>query len=138
MKQSEFDDFLYVKESAIHGKGLFARNEIKEGQVLGYVNGKPTHIDGPYVLWIDDSTRGFEVECDFKYINHNDSPNACYYDDLTVVALRDIAKDEEITHHYGEDWDEGRDDDGSESWEDEEVLAQLESEESGELESMAS
>ena len=55
--------------------------------------------DGPYVLWISE-TRGIEVLCDLRYINHADEPNACYYDDLSVVALRDIEQDEEITHDY--------------------------------------
>jgi SET domain-containing protein len=27
-----------------------------------------------------------------------------YYDDLSVVALRNIEPGEELTHHYGEDW----------------------------------
>ena len=55
--------------------------------------------DGAHVLWLDE-TRGVEVTCDLKYINHSDRPNACYYDDLSVVALRDIEPDEEITHDY--------------------------------------
>ena len=93
-----------VKDSNIHGKGLFAKKNIKAGQVLGEVQGKSTKKDGPYVLWMDDATRGFEVKCIFKYINHKGKPNACYYDDLTVVALKDIKKGEEITHNYGEEW----------------------------------
>ncbi len=40
-----------------------------------------------------------------KYINHSAKPNAVYYDDFTVVALRNIKADEEITHYYGEGWD---------------------------------
>ena len=56
------------------------------------------------MLWLSAS-EGFEVHCDLRYINHADDPNACYYDDLTVVALRDIARDEEITHDYENgDW----------------------------------
>lgn len=94
----------YVKESDIHGKGLFARKNIRQGQVLGYIKGTPTMEDGPHVLWLDDMGQGIHVECDLKYINHNENPNACYYDDLSVVALRDIKKGEEITHHYGEEW----------------------------------
>ena len=37
---------------------------------------------------------------DLRYINHHPDPNAVYYDDLTVYALRDIAPGEEITHNY--------------------------------------
>jgi SET domain-containing protein len=40
------------------------------------------------------------VSCNLKYINHADNPNACYYDDLTVAAIRDISANEEITHNY--------------------------------------
>jgi len=98
---------VYVKNSVIHGKGLFAKQTIKAGDIIGEITGKPARDDGPYVLWLDEDTRkAIEVQNVFKYINHNPKPNACYYDDLTVVALRDIEKDEEITHHYGESWDE--------------------------------
>ena len=93
-----------VKKSKIHGNGLFAKKNIKAGDIIGEVKGKPTKKDGPYVLWMDNAKHGFEVSCILKYINHNQKANACYYDDLTVVALRDISKGEEITHNYGEDW----------------------------------
>lgn len=93
-----------VKKSKIHGQGLFARRDIKAGDVIGEVKGKPTKKDGPYVLWMNNARKGFEVSCILKYINHRQEANACYYDDLTVVALKDIKKGEEITHNYGEDW----------------------------------
>ena len=98
---------VYVKESDIHGKGLFARKEIKQGDIIGEIEGRPAKKNGPYVLWIDDENeKGIKVENVFKFINHNPEPNAVYYDDLTVVALRDIEVGEEITHHYGETWED--------------------------------
>ncbi|HEY5602271.1 MAG TPA: SET domain-containing protein-lysine N-methyltransferase [Gammaproteobacteria bacterium] len=97
---------VYVKDSRIHGKGLFARRAIKSGAIIGEITGIVALDDGPYVLWLEEGTHAIEVQNLFKYINHNAKPNACYYDDLTVVALRDIKKDEEITHHYGDCWDE--------------------------------
>lgn len=98
---------VFVKESDIHGKGLFAKKAIKEGEIIGEIQGTPAREDGPYVLWLDEATyKAIEVENVFKFINHNPRPNACYYDDLTVVALRDIEAGEEITHHYGECWEE--------------------------------
>lgn len=93
----------YVAESPVHGRGLFASRLIKEGELLGEVEGKPTTVDGPHVLWMTEK-RGFKVSCDLRYINHSKSPNVAYYDDLTVVALRDISTDEEIVHDYGDDW----------------------------------
>ena len=100
------DQLVYAKQSKIHGMGLFAKKNIKAGEVLGSVEGKATKRDGPYVLWRDEKNGGFKVDCVLKYINHNSRPNACYYDDLTVVALRNIKKNDEITHDYGDDWDE--------------------------------
>lgn len=93
----------YVTDSNIHGSGLFAQVLIPENTVIGFLEGKKTRQDGMYVLWLDENT-GFEVSCDLKYINHSDEPNACYYDDKTVVALKDIQADEEITHNYEADW----------------------------------
>jgi uncharacterized protein len=93
----------YVAESSIHGKGLFASKRIKKDTIIGYLEGKQTQHDGMYVLWINHDT-GFEVTCILKYINHSDVPNACYYDDRSVVALRDIQAHEEITHNYEADW----------------------------------
>lgn len=94
-----------VRDSHIHGKGLFARTTITEGTLIGEVQGKPVEADGPHVLWIEEGVSAIEVENEFRFINHDKDPNAAYYDDLTVVALRDIEHGEEITHNYGEDWD---------------------------------
>ena len=90
---------IYVTTSNIHGKGLFARKRIRAGTLIGQIDGRPTSIDGPYVLWLTQS-EGVEVRCQLKYINHSDEPNAIYYDTLEVVALRDIRRGEEITHNY--------------------------------------
>ncbi len=93
----------YVSTSPIHGKGLFARESIPKNTVIGHLEGRHTKQDGIYVLWLDQEN-GFEVCCDLKYINHSNSPNACYYDDKSVVALHDIQSGEEITHNYESDW----------------------------------
>lgn len=92
-----------VKQSAIHGKGLFAKNKILKGDIIGHIKYQPVKKDGPYVLWLDENV-GIKVDCDLKYINHNAKPNACYFDDLQVVALKNIKAGDEITHDYGDDW----------------------------------
>ncbi len=102
-KKSTHKQPYIVKQSAIHGKGLFARRDISEGDIIGNIKHKPTKKDGPYVLWVSESL-SVQVECDLKYINHHSQPNACYYEDMKVVALSNIKKGEEITHDYGEDW----------------------------------
>jgi hypothetical protein len=89
----------YVGDSEIHGQGLFARVDIPGDMVIGTLKGRRCKREGAYVLWLSE-TQGFEVRCNLRYINHADTPNACYYDDLSVVALRDIKPGEEITHDY--------------------------------------
>ena len=93
------ESLTYVAYSPIHGKGLFARQYIGAGEIIGRIDGVPTSTDGEHVLWIDES-RGFHVQCDLRYINHSEEPNAVYYDTLEVCALTDIAPGEEITHDY--------------------------------------
>jgi len=92
-----------VKNSRIHGKGLFSTTKIHKDQVIGHFSGQKSTIPSPYLLWIDENL-SIEVEGPFKYINHSNKPNACYYDDFTIVALKNISSDEEITHDYGDDW----------------------------------
>jgi len=99
------DSFVYVDDSSIHGKGLFAKSFIPSGTVIGVVQGSPTTDNGDHVLWLDENC-GFHVQCELRYINHSDTPNAVYYDNLEVCAIRDIQAGEEITHYYGADWEE--------------------------------
>jgi len=104
--QKKFDDVIRVsvKKSDIHGKGLFAAETIKKGDVIGYFKTKKAKkTNGPYILWMENENP-VEVTCDLKYINHNKKPNAIYYDDFSVVALKRIPKNTEITHDYGKDW----------------------------------
>lgn len=94
---------VYVEKSDIHGKGLFAKKSIKQGETIGKIKPNPSKNDGAHVLWVSEK-EGHKVKGPLKYINHSPKPNACYYADLAVVALKDIAPGEEITHNYGEDW----------------------------------
>ena len=89
----------HVAKSAIHGKGVFASRKISEGEILGTLSTTPAKRNGSHVLWISENQK-VRVHCDLRYVNHSESPNACYYDTLEVVALRDIRKGEEITHDY--------------------------------------
>ena len=85
--------------SGIHGRGLLADRFIPEGTVIGHLEGHYTTQDGSYVLWITED-QGFRVKNELRFINHDAEPNAAYYDDLTVGAIRDIQPGEEITHNY--------------------------------------
>jgi hypothetical protein len=90
---------VYVDDSQIHGKGLFAKDHITKGELIGVASGQYTKKDGPHVLWLSDES-GFHVQCDMRFINHSDKPNAAYYDTLEICAIRDIKPGEEITHNY--------------------------------------
>ncbi len=92
-----------VGKSAIHGKGLFARSNIAEGTVLGFCATRPAREAGLHTLTMADG-RLIDVTCSLKYINHHKSANVIYYDDFSVVALRDIAAGEELLHDYGDEW----------------------------------
>lgn len=97
-----------VKDSPIHGKGLFATLLIKSETHIGALEGPRTKRDGPHVLWVieeDGSMYGVHAQNDLKYANHHAEPNA-YLDGEDMYALRDIQPGEEITFHYGEDWED--------------------------------
>ncbi|MFK7861032.1 MAG: SET domain-containing protein [Granulosicoccus sp.] len=98
-RASDVSDKVFVAESPVHGKGLFAAKRIKANTVIGRLHGMPTFDDGIYVLWITDEI-GLELTNDFKYINHNSNPNAAY-SDLDVTVLKDVEPGEELLHDYG-------------------------------------
>lgn len=94
-----------VRRSAIHGHGLFATRPIADDETIGYWEGEPTEDDGPHVLWIDDGS-ALRITNELRFMNHAPEPNA-EFDGTTleVWACRPIASGEEITIHYGEDWE---------------------------------
>ena len=99
-----------VRESSIHGRGLFAAQPIPEGTVLGHYEGP--HVfdesdDGPHVLWVwIDVERmvGIDGRNELRYVNHSTDPNVQFVGP-ELTALRDIEPGEELTHHYGEGWE---------------------------------
>lgn len=99
------DDLVEVATSPVHGRGLFAAKAIKKGTELGICKTRKARKDGPYVLWLEEKGHGVEVTCDLRFINHDKKPNVSYYDDLSVVALKNIKKGQELLHHYGDDWE---------------------------------
>ncbi|WP_246128526.1 SET domain-containing protein [Pleionea sediminis] len=88
-----------TKRSKIHGRGLFADQPIRKGTLIGHLETKPVEKDGAYVLWLSE-TEAVRVLNQFRFINHSSRPNVAYYDDLTVVALKDIKEGDELVHNY--------------------------------------
>lgn len=102
---------VYVADSPIHGKGVFAGRCFAEGVVIGTYQGLPTQEDDTYVLWLceDGQWRGINGTGPLRFLNHSCEPNADF-DGCELYALRDIASGEEITFHYGEEWEENCED----------------------------
>ena len=57
---------LCVASSPVHGKGLFAKDPIKEGDILGVIKGFRSNQDGSYVLWVTEE-HAVRMLCKFKY-----------------------------------------------------------------------
>ena len=96
-----------VKDSEIHGRGLFANASIAAGQLIGTYEGPRTDEDGTYVLWIEceeEGTYGVDGQNLLRYTNHSKRPNASFEGEQ-LYALKNIYSGDEITFHYGKAWE---------------------------------
>jgi len=113
-----------VRESKIHGRGLFARAEIGKGEIVAIKGGHIIDREtlrreitlrlGPVEIQIDDNlfiapVADEERESSMLYSNHSCDPNLGVRGEITFVAMREIHPDEELTH----DWAMTDDDDYS-------------------------
>ncbi len=96
-----------VRPSPIHGHGVFARQTIESGDRIGRFLARRTDRDGEHVLWVEDGDelKGYEGYGRLRFLNHDLKPNSDF-EGLDLYALRTIQPDEEITIHYGEDWED--------------------------------
>lgn len=104
---------LEISESRRYGKSVYARSSITAGTKLvlfgGYVMriaDEPvlSNYGGDFALQIDEEfVIGAHGELDMddaQYFNHSCSPNAGLRGQIGLVAMRDIAADEEVTFDY--------------------------------------
>ena len=96
---------VYVAESGIHGKGLFAARDIVCGEYIATFHGPQARRDGIYVLWVyaspdDTEPVGRSGRNMLRFVNHARSCNA-EFDGFDLYACRAIAPGEEITIDYG-------------------------------------
>lgn len=101
---------LYIKKSVQHGRGVFASEAIESGEAIIVFRGpllERFQVDfSDYHLQIGESLYlGASGGAD-DFINHSCDPNAGFQNGLTLVAVRDIAPDEEITWDYSTAIDE--------------------------------
>jgi SET domain-containing protein len=101
---------IYVKTSLQHGRGVFALKPIHKGEMVLTFSGPLVHRarldNNDYHLQIaEDRYLGASGRED-DYVNHSCAPNSGFQGGLTLVALRDIEKNEEITWDYSTAIDE--------------------------------
>jgi SET domain-containing protein len=102
---------LEIKESPIHGRGVFATARIPKGTVVEKIRGKPHRYSKiPATLLL---RRGMEVSKDVYvvppegslgwFLNHSDRPN-CTYEISTreIRTMRNVRRGEELTIDYHE------------------------------------
>lgn len=90
---------IYIQESKHHGKGVFANQNIKKGELIDTFRGRKVKKDAMHVLWTSDD-EGILVENDIKYANHDwIDPNA-KINELSLYAIKNIKKGEEILWDY--------------------------------------
>jgi len=128
-------EYIVVRKSSIHNKGVFAKKDIRKGtKVIEYVGEKltkaqsETRADEILDTSKKDKSKGgvyiFELNKRYdidgsvswntaKWINHSCDPN-CETDILKgkiwIIAIKKIKKGEEITYNYAYDVDEEFDD----------------------------
>jgi len=102
-KKQKGQPLVYVAKSTVHGRGVFARVDIRSGQTIGVFEWVETRRDGKFVLWTEEED-GSETGCrgtnELRYLNHSKRPNA-EFDEFDVVAIRNIKADAEIMIDYG-------------------------------------
>ncbi|NOR20591.1 MAG: SET domain-containing protein-lysine N-methyltransferase [Xanthomonadales bacterium] len=108
---SDFDSnpLCLVADSPVHGRGLFARQDIPAGTWIGHYGGEETQENGMHVLWLAaeegarDQWTGYDGNNELRFLNHAKQPNG-EMDELDLYAASDISAGEEITIDYGEEF----------------------------------
>ena len=82
-KENNLPDHIMIASSNIHGKGAFTTQPISQGSIIGVTEDPQKTYFG-------------------SYVNHANQPN-CYKKNGELIALKDIAKNDELTVIY-RDW----------------------------------
>ena len=116
LTENDFENLAYVKESGIHGKGLFTAVKIEKGKTIMIIKGevisgdecerREDEEDNVYIFWNGDECYIDTAMTEkIKYINHKCDYNCEVADgdetSLLLVAARDIEPNEELTIDYG-------------------------------------
>ncbi len=100
---------LFLKRSSINGSGLHTKKPLRSGEKVGLIHGEIEIIREwtPFLSKISPNWIGIgryswinTKNSPFRYINHSCSPNTYIVGKRTVVALKNIAANEEVTMDY--------------------------------------
>jgi len=105
---------LMAKDTSKYGKGIFAAKPIKKNSPLMVFGGYVLTRDEEVKLPLDVRDIAIQIDRDLvigvltrkelastDYVNHSCEPNAGIKGQISLVAMRDIKKGEEITFDYG-------------------------------------
>lgn len=109
------DNYLIIKDSVVHGKGLFSINNFSSGQTITKIEGEIINADecvkrelegNVYIFWKEDDIYIDVVNYSIiKYINHSCDYNCDVEEDengnLILIAVKEIGQGEELTIDYG-------------------------------------
>ncbi len=112
-KESWLDPRLEVRQSQIEGNGLFANAPIAQGERVIVWGGdlmidadiqagrhRPnSHAEIDEGIYLAGRIEDPQTDPD-EFLNHSCDPNLWMADEITLVAKRDIEKDEEVTADY--------------------------------------
>ena len=99
---------IYVGTSRIEGKGVFVVEKVKRGEMVTSIKGKMKFKvnEGPEDTfsnpdWVGiTKSQWIDPEKPYKFLNHSCNPSAGIKGRVTLIALKDIKEDEEVTIDY--------------------------------------